>query len=361
MPENRASQDIERMGRALALAEGGWGQTSPNPMVGAVIYAGGEKVGEGYHAIFGGPHAETGAIASAGDRARGATMYVNLEPCNHHGRTPPCVDGIIAAGISRVVIAVHDPNPVASGGAERLRAAGVEVDIGVRENEARELNAPFFQAATGGRPWIVLKLAMSLDGAIASASRRRGWMTNEESVAEVHRMRANSDAIAVGILTAIADDPRLTARTRPPPRMNPLRVIFDRSARLPATSTLAKTAGEIPTLLVTATGVSLPSELEDCGIESIQSRDVSEAIAILKERGINSMLVEGGAGLAASFIAGGMVDRLVIFRAPIVLGEGALNAFAGISAHEVEFAPRFDLLRSTVLGSDVVSVYSGMR
>lgn len=348
------------MDRALALAEDGWGQTSPNPMVGAVILAGGEKVGEGYHAIFGGPHAETTAIAAAGDRARGATMYVNLEPCNHHGRTPPCVDAIIAAGISRVVIAARDPNPVAAGGAERLRAAGLAVEIGVRESDARELNAPFFQAATGGRPWITLKLAMSLDGAIASASRNRGWMTGEESTAEVHRMRANSDAIAVGILTAIADDPHLTARTLPPPRMNPLRVVFDRSARLAATSKLARTAREFPTLLVTAPGVSLPSELEDCGIESIQSRDVAEAIAILKDRGINSILVEGGAGLAASFIAGGSVDRLVIFRAPIVLGEGALNAFAGVSSHEVGHAPRFDLLRSKVLGSDVMSVYSGM-
>jgi diaminohydroxyphosphoribosylaminopyrimidine deaminase/5-amino-6-(5-phosphoribosylamino)uracil reductase len=349
------------MDRALALAEGGWGQTAPNPMVGAVIFAGGDIAGEGFHAGFGGPHAETAAIAAAGDRARGATMYVNLEPCNHHGRNPPCVDAIIRAGISRVVIGARDPNPVAAGGAERLRAAGIEVDTGVRENEARELNAPFFQAAAGGRPWITLKLAISLDGAIASASRKRGWMTNEQSAATVHRMRANSDAIAVGILTAIADDPRLTARTEPPQRMKSLRVIFDRSARLPADSTLARTAREIPTLLVTAMGVNLPSELEDCGIESIQTRDLSEAIAMLKERGVNSILVEGGAGLAASFIAGGWVDRLVIFRAPIVLGEGALNAFAGISSHEVEHAPRFDLLRSSVLGGDVMSVYSGMR
>lgn len=361
MPEDRAAADNKRMGRALALAEGGWGRTSPNPMVGAVIFADGENVGEGFHASFGGPHAEAGAIAAAGDRARGATLYVNLEPCNHHGRNPPCVDAIIAAGIKRVVVAARDPNPVAAGGLESLRAAGIDVDVGIRENEAREFNAPFFQAATGGRPWITLKLAMSLDGAIAAASRKRGWMTNEESAAAVHRLRANSDAIAVGILTAIADDPQLTARTEPPPRMNALRVIFDRSARLPADSALARTARKIPTLLVTAMGVPLPSELEDCGIESIQTRDLSEAIAMLKERGINSILVEGGAGLAASFIAGGWVDRLVIFRAPIVLGEGALNAFAGISSHEVEHAPRFELLSSDALGGDVMSVYSGMR
>lgn len=361
MPETRAALDNERMNRVLALAAVGWGQTSPNPMVGAVIFAGSEIVGEGYHASFGAAHAEPGAIAAAGDRARGATMYVNLEPCAHTGRTPPCVDAIIAAGISRVVIATRDPNPVAAGGAERLRSAGVEVDIGVMESEARELNAPFFQSAAGGRPWITLKLAMSLDGAIASATRKRGWMTNDESAREVHRMRANTDAIAVGILTAIADDPRLTARTTPPPRMTPLRVIFDRSARLPAGSTLAGTAREVPTLLVTAPGVTLPFELEDCGIESIQAADVSEAVAMLKERGIKSILVEGGAGLGASFIASHLVDRLVIFRAPIVLGEGALNAFAGVSSHEVEHAPRFDLLRSTVIGGDVMSVYSGMR
>jgi len=349
------------MGSALALAGGGWGQTSPNPMVGAVIFAGSEKVGGGYHATFGGAHAEAGAIAEAGARARGATMYVTLEPCAHHGRNPPCVDAIIDAGITRVVIATRDPNPAAAGGAERLRGAGIEVEIGVREGEARELNAPFFQAVTGGRPWITLKLAMSLDGAIASASRKRGWMTSDESAAEVHRMRAGNDAIAVGILTAIADDPRLTARTAPPPRMKPLRVIFDRSARLPADSMLARTARDVPTLIVTAPGVALPSALEDRGIESMQASDVAEAVAILKQRGVNSILIEGGAGLAASFIAGHLVDRLVIFRAPIVLGEGALNAFAGVSSHEVERAPRFDLLRSTVIGGDVMSVYSGMR
>lgn len=349
------------MDLALKLAERGWGQTAPNPMVGAVIFSGDEKVGEGYHASFGSTHAEPGALARAGGKARGATMYVNLEPCNHYGRNPPCVDAIIAAGISRVVVAARDPNPAAAGGAERLRAAGVTVDIGVREPEARELNAAFFAAVTSERPWVVLKLALSLDGAIAGVQRTRAWMTNELSTEVVHRMRANSDAIAVGVQTAIADDPQLTARTNPPPRTAPVRLVFDRAARLPAASTLAKTARELPTLLVTAWETQIPDDLSSLGVQSIGAGDVTGALQTLKERGINSVLVEGGAGLAASFLAAGLVDRLVIFRAPLVLGEGALNAFSGVSAHDVEHAPRFTVLTTRALGDDVMTVYSVNR
>ncbi len=346
---------------ALQLAERGWGQTAPNPMVGAVIFSGDEKVGEGFHAGFGSTHAEPGALAAAGENARGATMYVNLEPCSHHGRNPPCIDAIIAAGISRVVVGVRDPNPPAAGGAERLRAAGITVDIGVREAHARELNAPFFAAVTSDRPWVVLKLAVSLDGAIAGAKRTRAWMTNELSTAMVHRMRANSDAVAVGVQTAIADDPQLTARTDPPPRIAPVRLVFDRSARLPASSLLAKTARAIPTLLVTAWEAQLPDELSSVGVESIGAEDVSEALQTLKQRGINSILVEGGAGLAASFLAARHVDRLVMFRAPLVLGEGGLNAFSGVASHDVEHAPRFTLLESRAIGDDVMTVYSANR
>jgi diaminohydroxyphosphoribosylaminopyrimidine deaminase/5-amino-6-(5-phosphoribosylamino)uracil reductase len=346
------------MDRALALAELGWGQVSPNPLVGAVIYNAGEKVGEGYHARFGSPHAEAEAIKAAGDRARGGTIYVNLEPCNHHGRNPPCVDAIIDAGISRVVAAVRDPNPLAAAGADRLRAAGVQVDFGARESEAWELNAPFFHGLGGDRPWITLKLGLSLDGALASAKRTRAWITNEQSRAAVQRMRANCDAIAIGVQTAITDDPLLTVRTDPPPRIAPVRVIFDRSARLPATTSLAETARQVPTLLVTSSGVALPNDLEDRGVESISAHDLQQALHNLFERGIKSMMVEGGAGLAASFLAAGVVDRLVIFRAPVVLGDGALNAFSGISAHEVENAPRFTLLQSRALGDDVMTVYA---
>lgn len=350
--------DGERMDIALVLAARGWGQTSPNPMVGAVIFTGDEEVGEGCHERFGAPHAEAAALAQAGNRARGATMYVNLEPCNHQGRNPACTEAIMAAGISRVVVATADPNPVAAGGADRLRSAGITVDFGVKEKEARELNAAFLHRMTSGRPWVTLKLALSLDGSIAGAKRTRGRLTNEQSRAMVHRMRANSDAIAVGVQTALADNPQLTARTEPAPRVNPIRVVFDRSARLSAESVLAQTARDVTTLLVTAPQTRLPPGLVRCGVEAVSAHDVGEALHKLRERGVTSLLVEGGAGLAASFLAGEFVDRLVIFRAPVVLGDGSLNAFSGIASHDVEHAPRFTLLESRALGDDVMSVYS---
>ena len=355
MPDAR---DAARMDEALELARRGWGQTSPNPLVGAVVYNGDNRVGSGYHARFGEAHAEVIALGEAGERARGATLYATLEPCSHHGKTPPCVDAIVNAGISRVVIAARDPNPVAAGGADRLRAAGIAIDIGVQEHEAREINAAFFNSTDSDRPWVTLKLALSLDGAITGAGRTGGWLTGEQSRDEVQRLRAASDAIAVGIQTALVDNPRLTARTDPPPRIAPMRIVFDRSARLPVESVLAKTAREIPTLLVTSRAARLSTALADAGVEQLTAVDVGDALHKLKARGIVSLLVEGGAGLAASFLAGGFVDRLVIFRAPIILGEGALGAFSGIASQEVQHAPRLTLIVTRALGDDVMSVYS---
>lgn len=350
--------DRARMSKALALARRGWGQTRPNPMVGAVMYNGNERISEGYHSRFGESHAEAMAIDSAGDRAQGATLYVTLEPCTHHGKTPPCADAIVAAGVTRVVIAMPDPNPSAGGGAERLRAAGVSVEVGGCEAEAAELNADFVNSYHSARPWVTLKLALSLDGAISGAHRRGGWLSGTESRGEVQRMRANADAIAVGVKTAIADNPRLTARSEPAPRVHPLRLVFDRSARLPAASNLAQTARDIPTVLVTAGMTQLPDELARLGVESLPATDVRDALRNLRARGVTSLIVEGGAGLAASYLAGGHVDRLVIFRSPIILGEGALGAFAGVASQEIEHAPRFHLLETRALGEDVLSVYS---
>lgn len=352
------TRDEARMDEALALARRGWGQTAPNPLVGAAIYAGDEKISDGYHARFGEAHAEAVAIANAGARARNSTLYVTLEPCAHHGKTPPCVDGIISAGIKRVVIAARDINPVAQGGADILRNAGIDVEIGVREKEAVELNRPFFHAMSSDRPWVTLKLALSLDGAIAGAERASGWLTGEESRSLVQTMRAGSDAIAVGVQTALADNPQLTARTEIPPRIPPLRVVFDRNARLSSQSILAKTAKETPTVIVTASSTRMPADLEQLGVEQMRAHDVGEALRKLKQRGVLSLMVEGGAGLAASFLAGDYVDRLVIFRAPIILGEGALGAFSGIAAQEVEHAPRFTLIESRPVGDDVMSVYA---
>jgi diaminohydroxyphosphoribosylaminopyrimidine deaminase/5-amino-6-(5-phosphoribosylamino)uracil reductase len=346
------------MDEALALARRGWGQTAPNPLVGAVLYAGDEKIAEGFHARFGEAHAEAVAIANAGASAKGSTLYVTLEPCAHHGKTPPCVDAIKAAGIRRVVIAARDTNPAAGGGAEQLSRAGIDVEIGVREKEAIELNAAFFSGMKSDRPWVTLKLAVSLDGAIAGAERGGGWLTGESSRVAVQWLRAASDAIAVGVQTALADNPQLTARTDPPPRVPPLRIVFDRSARLSSQSILAQTARETPTLIVTAPHTRMAADLENLGVEQLAAHDVGEALRKLKARGILSLMVEGGAGLAASFLAGDYVDRLVIIRAPIILGEGALGAFSGIAAQEVEHAPRFTLIETRALGDDVMSIYA---
>ena len=256
------------------------------------------------------------------------------------------------------MIAVPDNNPAAKGGAEQLRAAGIEVEIGVREKEATELNAPFFNSIKSDRPWVILKLALSLDGAIAGAGRSGEWLTGNASRAEVHKMRAGSDAIAVGAQTALADNPQLTARTDPPPRIPPLRIVFDRTARLSSQSVLAETARETPTMIVTAPPTRLPSDLENLGVEQLTAHDVGEALRKLKDRGVLSLLVEGGAGLAASFLAGNYVDRLVIFRAPIILGAGALGGFSGIAAQKVDYAPRFSLIETRALGDDVMSVYA---
>src|SRR5688500_3271295 len=217
-PGSNDPRDAEHMRRALVLARQGWGQTAPNPMVGAVVVRGGVVVGEGYHARYGGDHAEVAALRAAGLLARGATVFVTLEPCTHFGKTPPCADALVAAGVSRVVAATRDPSPAARAGADRLRDGGIEVVTGVEERAARELNAPFFHAFGSDRPWVTLKLAVSIDGAITDATRTAGWFTGPESRREVHRLRAGSDAVAVGSGTVIADDPELTVRDFPAPR-----------------------------------------------------------------------------------------------------------------------------------------------
>jgi diaminohydroxyphosphoribosylaminopyrimidine deaminase / 5-amino-6-(5-phosphoribosylamino)uracil reductase len=352
--------DRQFMRRALRLARRGWGQTAPNPMVGAVVVREGVVVGEGWHRHWGGPHAEVEALRAAGAAARGATVYVTLEPCNHHGKTPPCSEALLAAGVRRVVAAVADPNPVAVGGAERLRAAGVEVEVGVEEGAARELNAPFFHAQVSDRPWVALKLALSLDGALADHTRGPGWLTNERSRREVHRLRAGADAVAVGIGTALADDPVLTVRDAPAPRVPPARVVFDRAARLPLECRLVRTAGEAPVIVVCAdAGSDGARRLAAAGVAVLEAPSVGEALRGLRARhGVRSLLVEGGAGLAVALWDAAAVDRLIIFRAPVVLGAGALGAFAGAAPARAEDARRLPVVERRAFGDDLMTTYA---
>jgi diaminohydroxyphosphoribosylaminopyrimidine deaminase / 5-amino-6-(5-phosphoribosylamino)uracil reductase len=357
-------RDRAFMRRALSLAQRGWGRTAPNPMVGAVVVSDEEVVGEGWHAEYGGPHAEVAALADAGDRARGATLYVSLEPCSHHGRTPPCTSAIVAAGIRRVVWAEADPGVESGGGSAVLRAAGIEVAGGVESKESRELNAPFFRAAAGGEPWVILKLALSVDGGITDAARSSAWLTGDAARAEVHRMRAGVDAILVGVGTVLCDDPLLTVRYERQPRVAPLKVVLDRGFRTPAVSKLARMAREHPTLIVStdpdraAEAGERRRELESQGVETLATGSIGTAMRALSARGVRSILVEGGAGVAASLLAAGSVDRLVIFRAPILLGAGALNPFADLPPAPVDGAERMRVLSRDAFGDDVRTIYA---
>ena len=354
----RDREDRAWMRRALALAERGWGQTAPNPMVGAVVVRDGVAVGKGFHAKFGEAHAEVVALADAGERARGATVYVTLEPCNHQGKTPPCVDALIAAGVKRVVAAVRDPGRESGGGADRLRAAGIDVDTGVEETAARELNAPFFFAAAGAsRPWVTLKLALSLDGAIAPAPDAIDpprWLTGDAARKHVHRLRAQSDAIAVGIGTALADDPLLTVRSGRRPRVAPLRVVFDRSARLPLASRLVKSARRVPVLVMAdQADAAAARALEAKGVLFESAPDILSKLELLRRRGVRSLLVEGGSILSGALLAAKAVDRLVIFQAPVVLGHGALSAFGAVSAIE-----RLTVIERREFGPDLMTAFA---
>ena len=347
------------MAAALEAARRGWGQTAPNPMVGAVVVQGGRSAGVGWHARYGDAHAEVMALEAAGDAARGATMYVTLEPCTHHGKTPPCADAIIRAGVGRVVVAVRDPNPEAAGGIERLRAAGIQVDVGVLAAESCELNAPFFFSFESKRPWVTLKLALSADAAMADAARTKKWITGPASRVEVHVMRAGSDAVAVGIGTALADDPMLDVRDAPAPRIPPARVVFDRGARLPVTSRLAQSARTAPVIvLAREADAARKAALEKCGVEVLSAATLEAALEALRGRGIRSLLVEGGAVLARALLERALVDRLVIFQAPVVLGAGALGPFDGLPAAMVPDASRHRIVERRTLDDDTMTVFA---
>lgn len=330
--------DAWHMTRALELAERGRGAVEPNPLVGCVIARGAEIIGEGWHQRFGGPHAEIEALRIAGSRAKGATLYVTLEPCCHHGKTPPCTDAVIASGVARVVVAGRDPFPqVDGGGIERLQQAGIDVTVGVREAEARRLNAPYLKLLSTGRPWIIAKWAMTLDGKLATRDGDSRWISCEASRQIVHRLRGRVDAIVVGLRTAELDDPLLTARP-PGPRVA-TRIVLDSQARLASDSQLVRTASETPVMV--ATGPSAPPDqcrrLHEGGCEvfSATSDDpqqrLIELLDDLGRRRMTNVLVEGGGQLLGTLFDADLVDEVHVFIAPkIIGGRDATTPVAGI-------------------------------
>ncbi|MBO4205615.1 bifunctional diaminohydroxyphosphoribosylaminopyrimidine deaminase/5-amino-6-(5-phosphoribosylamino)uracil reductase RibD [Micromonospora echinofusca] len=305
----------EAMRRAIGLAARGLGTTSPNPVVGCVLLdPAGEVVGEGFHAYAGGPHAEIVALAQAGERARGGTAVVTLEPCNHTGRTGPCTSALIQAGVARVVLAVTDPNPVAAGGAATLRAAGIEVVTGVRADEAEAGNIAWLHAVRHGRPFVIWKYAATLDGRSAAADGTSMWITSEAARTDVHALRATVDAVVVGVGTVLADDPRLTARNLRDGSLairQPLRVVVDSAGRTPVGARVRD--GAARTWVATAAEV---------GADPDGRVDLTALLDLLHARGVRAVLLEGGPQLAGAFLAAGLVDRVIGYLAPKLLGAG---------------------------------------
>ena len=348
------------MRRALALARLGWGQTAPNPMVGAVVVAGETVVGEGFHARYGEAHAERAALGDAGNSARGATLYVTLEPCAHHGKTPPCTEAVIAAGIARVVVAIRDPTPQARGGAEALRAAGIRVDIGLERDAAAELNASFFAAQCLRRPWVTLKLAVSADGGIAADGARR-WITGSEARAETHRQRANADAVGAGVGTILSDDPALTVRGVTPARVPPRRAVFDRQLRTPLDAQVVRTAREVPTIIVGGVRAGESRQglaLTEAGAQVLSTSSLGDALRQLRGGGVQSLYLEGGARIAGAFVSDRLVDRLIIFRSPVVLGSSALQAFAFAPPEFQSLLAERRVVERRAFGDDDMTIYA---
>ncbi len=349
--------DLDAMRHALTLAERGWGLVHPNPLVGAVVVRDGVVVGEGWHEGFGAPHAEPVALAAAGHATEGATLYVTLEPCAHHGKTPPCVDAIAAAGISRVVVALRDPNPEAAGGMARLAAAGVAVEHGLLEDAAARQNARFLHQFTAPtRPLVAVKLAVSMDGMIADADGASRWVSGPEARAWVHWERAGWAAIAVGAATAARDDARLTVRGALTPRVPPQRVIFDQSGRLDLAHGIFQDAPDVPlTVVLGPRSADRAAALEAAGATVLVTDGLPAALAALLVRGIDAMLVEGGGRLAGALLRAGLVDRVYQVQSPVWLGAGR-PAWGDLGAVAIAAAPRWHTVARRALGDDTLLV-----
>ena len=369
-PKN-TSIDLAMMRAALALARRGLGTVWPNPSVGCVIVKDGRVVGRGWTGHGGRPHGETEAMRRAGAAAHGATAYVTLEPCSHWGKTPPCADALIAAGLRRVVIALEDPDTrVAGTGIEALRKSGLAVEIGLCAAEAAELNVGFLQRIRLGRPLVTLKLATSLAGRIATAAGESRWITGSPARERAHLLRATHDAILVGTDTVLADDPQLTCRLPSLADRSPVRIVIDRQLRIPPTARIIAEARQVPTWVVTL-GSADPSRqksLRDAGVEVIVAEpDAAGAIALaaalgeLGKRGLTRLLVEGGGRLAAALLRAQLVDRLVWFHAPLLLGGDGVPAVAALETRALADMPHFERLATETIGEDAVTVFRTRR
>ncbi|GAB1817394.1 bifunctional diaminohydroxyphosphoribosylaminopyrimidine deaminase/5-amino-6-(5-phosphoribosylamino)uracil reductase RibD [Herbidospora sp. RD11066] len=337
--------DDHFMRRAIDLAARGLGTTSPNPVVGCVIVKNGSVVGEGFHASAGGPHAEVWALQEAGELAEGATAYVTLEPCDHHGRTGPCSEALLKAGVERVVVAVPDPNPVAAGGANRLRRAGVVVETGLLRAEAERGNAHWLTSTRKRRPFVTWKFAATLDGRSAAQDGTSQWITSPEARADVHRLRGQHDAIMAGIGTVLADDPHLTVR---PQTARPLRVVVDSEGRTPPNAKVLD--GAAPTLL--AVGVEVPFQNSVRIPRGPHGLDLPALLAELHSRRIVSVFLEGGPTLAGTFLRTGLVDRVVAYLAPAFLGSGS-TALADAGVATIDGIHRWEFEDVVPIGPDL--------
>ena len=359
-------RDLALMRAALRLARRGLGNVWPNPAVGCVITKDGRVVGRGWTQPGGRPHAEAEALSRAGTAAEGATAYVSLEPCAHHGKTPPCADALIAARLGRVVIALEDPDPrVAGRGIARLCEAGIAVETGVCEAEATEMNAGFFQRVSTGRPLVTLKLATSLDGRIATAAGESRWITGPAARERAHLLRATHDAILAGTDTVIADDPELTCRLPGLGERSPVRVVLDRRLRVPATAKVFADLRVAPVWVVTAAATAKDGKdrLRKRGVVVVEAEataeglDLAAVLAALGERGVTRLLVEGGGRLAAALLRQQLVDRLVWFHAPRLIGGDGVPAIAPLGIASLAEAPAFERLASEIVGDDVVTTF----
>ncbi|WP_416827118.1 bifunctional diaminohydroxyphosphoribosylaminopyrimidine deaminase/5-amino-6-(5-phosphoribosylamino)uracil reductase RibD [Ectobacillus polymachus] len=351
--------DEEYMRLALHLAANTQGQTSPNPMVGAIIVQNGSIVGIGAHLRAGEAHAEVHAIKMAGDKAQGSTVYVTLEPCSHFGKTPPCCDLLIDKGVKRVVIATLDSNPLVSGqGVQRLQEAGIQVDVGILEAEAKKLNEIFFHYMATKKPFVTLKAATSLDGKIATSSGESKWITGKLSREDVHQYRNNHDGILVGVNTVITDNPSLTTRLHGGGK-NPIRIVLDTYLRTPLSSNLVKD-GEAPTWIIVGAHVQKEKikQYEAYGVAIIQMKspliEIDPLLSLLGERGILSLLVEGGQHVHASFLEGGYWDRLILYMSPrLIGGVNAPSFFGGKGFSSLQDTPLLSIQKIEMIGEDI--------